>query len=732
MATEYGTGDRRQAALSSTPLNIAPKTGMRAVLRETGERLLLDEVAWIERAALSLARNLASDDPVVTAALAASAATLALVWAWQRLRRRSGKPVDPEAEYRKLIERGEFEQAADSLLERQLVARALPLYERAGAKQKLARALLLAKQPARAASVYSELGRHAEAAHHFQSAGRWREAAEALLLTGTEREAAELFERAGDLERAAQLHQRLGDAESASRLFARAGLGVAAAEMLLEARGRKPRWLKRAAELYESASEWDQAATCYAEAGDPRQAAELYERVGRHAQAAEAYERAGVYERAASCHERAGKRAQARACWERAGDRMRAAEMALEEGNHLAAARTFYEVGSYERAIDTLQRIPAGARDAHPAGHLLTRIFLEKGLIDRAKETFETLGAAEGYEKDDLELLLMLATALERVGDSAGAIEALEDLADLDPQYADVEARLERLRESASGVTSPSLAMAATDRYALREEIGRGGMGIVYLANDRELERAVAIKFLPSELAANPQAVKMFRAEARAAAAMNHPNIVQIYDVAVVNEQPCIVMEYVQGRTVREVMRIRGSSERQPLPPHRVAEIGRQMCRALAYAHRSNVIHRDVKPSNILLASDGSAKLMDFGISKVLETGNETLTEAKGTPQYMPPEQILGHEIDGRTDLYALGISMFEMATAQRPFSGDGVVDQQLHAPLPDPRHLRPDFPEGLVQILMRACQKDPNDRFASAHEMAQALDLFLAGPGAA
>jgi serine/threonine-protein kinase len=248
----------------------------------------------------------------------------------------------------------------------------------------------------------------------------------------------------------------------------------------------------------------------------------------------------------------------------------------------------------------------------------------------------------------------------------------------------------------------------------------------VYLASDRELERAVAIKFLPSELAANPQAVKMFRAEARAAAAMNHPNIVHIYDVAVVNDQPCIVMEYVQGRTVREVMRIRGSAERQPLPPHRVAEIGRQMCRALAYAHRSNVIHRDVKPSNILLASDGSAKLMDFGISKALETGNEALTEAKGTPQYMPPEQILGHEIDGRTDLYALGISMFEMATAQRPFSGDAVVDQQLHAPLPDPRHLRPEIPEGLVKILMRACQKNPDDRFASAHEMAQALDALV------
>jgi len=704
------------------------------VPRETEGQVRLDELAHIERAASSLALRLGSDDPVIAAMLAAAAASLALLLVWLRLRRKppqkardSRKPADSgDAEIRKLVEQGELERAADLLVERQQIARAIPLYERAGTKPKLAKALLQTKQPARAAAVYAELGRHAEAAHHFQSAGLWREAGESLLLTGAEREAAELFERAGELERAAQLHHRLGDADSAGRLYARAGLGVAAADALLEAHGRKPRWLKRAAELYESASEWDRAAACYAEAGDPRQAAELFEKVGKHAKAAEAYELAGVFERAADCHEKAGQRAEARACWERAGDRMRAADMALEEGKHFAAASAFYEVGSYERAVDTLQRIPPDARDARDAARLLGRIFLEKGLIDRAKEKLATLAAGEGYGKDDLDLLLMLATALERIGDGAGAVETLERISAIDAQYADVEARLERLRERTWASTSPSMGTGANDRYELRDEIGRGGMGIVYLASDRELERPVAIKFLPGELAANPDAVKMFRAEARAAASMNHPNIVHIYDVAIVNDQPCIVMEYVQGRTVREVMRIRGSNEKQPLPPRRVAEVGREMCRALAYAHRSNVIHRDVKPSNILLASDGSAKLMDFGISKALETGNESLTEAKGTPQYMPPEQILGHEIDGRTDLYALGISMFEMATAQRPFSGDGVVDQQLHAPLPDPRHLRPEIPEGLVQILMRACQKNPEDRYASAHEMGQALDLFL------
>jgi serine/threonine-protein kinase len=159
-----------------------------------------------------------------------------------------------------------------------------------------------------------------------------------------------------------------------------------------------------------------------------------------------------------------------------------------------------------------------------------------------------------------------------------------------------------------------------------------------------------------------------------------------------------------------------------------VAQIARDVCYALEYAHHQNVIHRDIKPGNVLISNDGETKLMDFGISKVLESGNrgEGNTEAKGTPQYMPPEQILGREIDNRTDLYALGISVFEMLTTLRPFRGDNVVDQQLNAPLPNLRDFASDIPSGLVEIVTKACQKQPSDRYASASEMAEALNAFL------
>ena len=188
-----------------------------------------------------------------------------------------------------------------------------------------------------------------------------------------------------------------------------------------------------------------------------------------------------------------------------------------------------------------------------------------------------------------------------------------------------------------------------------------------------------------------------------------------------------MVMEFVQGKTARQLMRREGSKVKYPLSARRVGEIARDTCDGLAYAHMQNVIHRDVKPGNIIVSDRGQAKLMDFGISKVLEQNAAGVTQAKGTPQYMPPEQILGQEVDGRTDLYALGISIFEILTGQRPFGGDDVVNQQLHSDLPDARTIQADIPEDLVEIIFRACRKKACERFQSAREMADALSEFIA-----
>ena len=256
--------------------------------------------------------------------------------------------------------------------------------------------------------------------------------------------------------------------------------------------------------------------------------------------------------------------------------------------------------------------------------------------------------------------------------------------------------------------------------YRVLDELGQGGMGVVYRAVDTRLGREVALKFLPDSFADNATAITRFRREARAASALNHPNICTIYDIGEHEGRHFIAMELLRGQSLRDRI------EKGPLPAAEVCRIGAQLAGALEVAHAQGVIHRDVKPGNIIVSDRGTAKLMDFGISKVLEVGGAGLTQARGTPQYMPPEQILGREVDGRSDLYALGISIFEAVTGRRPFRGEDVVHQHLNVELPDPRTLRPECPDPLVEIIRRACQKRTADRFRSAREMADALSDFI------
>ncbi len=682
-------------------------------------------------ALLDWLHDLPTHEPAILIPLAVAGLILALVWATAR-RRRSSEPApeverDPERRIQALIARNRYEEAAKIRLDQGEFDKARALFQNSGNYSQVALCYLATKQHREAAQIYRQMGRHEEAAHYFQIAGDWKEGASSLQSLGSLREAAELYERAGDLGKAAHLLRSLGDAENAARLFARTGQRAEAAAALLVAHGREPGVLQRAGELFEQAGDARRAAECFAGAADWLRAAQLFEGIREFALAAQVYERAEAWAEAGAAYERAGSNPEARANYERAGDTVRLVQLAQKVGDLLDAGRGFYELGSYERAIETLQGIRLDSPQSHAATLLLARIFLEKGLVERAKEKLRPLTHEEARSKDDVEALLLLADVHEAANELLAASHLLERVLQFDPELTDVAERLNQLQEQAWGSSSSAAGQYYTDRYELRDEIGRGGMGIVHLAQDRELERPVAIKFLPSELAAVESAVKMIRQEARAAAAMNHPNIVHLYDVAVIGGKPCIVMEYVRGNTVRELMKIPDSKQKKPLSPKRVAEITRDICYALEYAHSQLVVHRDVKPANILVSEDGTAKLMDFGISEVVTSGTRPNGNAtKGTPQYMPPEQIRGEGIDGRTDLYALGISMFEMLTGLRPFRGKKVMGQQLTRLLPDPRLLEPETPEELVKIVLKAGEKLPEDRYENAGTMAIALINFL------
>jgi tetratricopeptide (TPR) repeat protein len=277
-------------------------------------------------------------------------------------------------------------------------------------------------------------------------------------------------------------------------------------------------------------------------------------------------------------------------------------------------------------------------------------------------------------------------------------------------------------------VRSYSLApgVVLRDRYRLDSELGRGGMGIVFRATDLELMREVAIKVLPASPSWSDARERLFR-EARAAAALNHPHIVAVHDIGDANGRPFFVMELVNGPSL-------SSARSLGLP--RIVEIASQVCSALEHAHANNIVHRDLKPDNVLLSSHeetSSVKLADLGLA--LLTSAERVSRAGmilGTASYMAPEQALGQAVDGRADLYALGVVLYELTTGRLPFTGHDaleVVSQHVHAPVVPPRVLRSDLPRSIETLILRLLAKDPAARFQSAAEVREALRTSLSQP---
>ena len=263
-------------------------------------------------------------------------------------------------------------------------------------------------------------------------------------------------------------------------------------------------------------------------------------------------------------------------------------------------------------------------------------------------------------------------------------------------------------------------------RYRATEKIGTGGMADVYKAVDDVLGRTVAVKVLHPRYASEPSFVARFRQEAQAAANLSHPNIVNMYDWGREGETYYIVMEYVNGTDLKSLVAQRG-----PLDPLKVAEYGQQACAALAVAHGYDVIHRDIKPHNIVLTPDGTIKVMDFGIARA---GNTTMTQTGsvlGTAQYISPEQAQGHPLGPASDLYSLGVTLYEMATGKLPFDADTPVATALaqvnEEPVP-PRQIRGSIPPALEAVILRAMRKNPAERYVSAAEMREDLKRVALG----
>ena len=259
--------------------------------------------------------------------------------------------------------------------------------------------------------------------------------------------------------------------------------------------------------------------------------------------------------------------------------------------------------------------------------------------------------------------------------------------------------------------------------YKINEKLGEGGMGEVYLADDLKLDRKVAIKFLPEHLTKDKDNVERFEMEAKAAASLNHPNIVTIHDVIEEDDQICIVMEHVDGKSLREVI------NEYNLGLDKTIDVISQLSEGLSKAHKAGIVHRDIKPENIIIDQDARVKILDFGLAKLKGVSKLTKeTSTLGTIHYMSPEQLQGKEVDNRSDIWSLGVVLYELLTGEVPFTGD--YEQAVSYAILN-ENLKPvvhkDTPEELIRIIEKCLTKNPDDRYQNAFAIKDDLSLLKA-----
>ncbi len=651
---------------------------------------------------------------------------------------------------------GQYARAAELLESLDQYAEAAINYRRGGFKDKAAILYVRAGKEALAASLFEELIEELSR----QEPGGFRSESERAMLLKYHRycgelqmklnrpdqaaphfelalmydQAAEAWRRAGHAEKAADILLRLQRPEEAFKVLQESGraLSTLAPAVQAEILGRQGKHAE-AAEILEAAGSLFKAAEAWKEAGEPIKAAVLFEKEGELDQAADLYVRGGRHEDAARLFEASRDYKNAAELYRKAGRTDEAARVYLKAGDPVSAARLHYDAKNFDACIKALQKVGPDDRDFRKASFLLGRIFAEQGLHTLAADKFQAAIGDEEVDDDTVVLYYSLALAHEANLRPREAVGVYQKILSFDYSYKDALNRMKALEEmplvrlSARGGARKEAAESGwsePNRYRVEQSLGKGKLGEVFRGVDTALGRKVALRRLvegPNEAGKADRFLK----EAATAAQLSHPSIVSIYDTGLDEHGRFIVSALAEGRTLRSLLDAKVRFE-----INRVVEIGRQILHALDHAHSRGVLHRNLRPENIFVTDDDSVSVSDFGLGvRLTDLTTQELSTGR-LMMYTPPEALLKDRVDPRSDLYSLGIILYEMAVGHPPFEGSDVGHQQAHAPVPLPGPGERPLPDFLKTVVLRLLEKDKERRYPDAASVLTALELKEIVPG--
>jgi len=691
------------------------------------------------------------------------------------------------------LKAGDYKKAAEVFTTAGKPGKAAPLFEEKGNNLEAARLYALAQQWDKAAALFVKSGYPIKAAEAFEKKGDFMKAAESYEKHFMENvtfsttysgappasemknafKAGQLYEKAGAPEKAREIYLRGSFFKQAAQVCASLGQFEKAAEYLLRAED-----LAGAADAFEKggdavkaanyrgevafkAGKLAEAAASFRKGQDYQRSAELFEQVGMLKEAGGAYEEADSFGAAGAVYVRAGLKDKAAACYERSGEYETSAKLYEESGNGVKAAELYDKAGltfksgitaaaagQTQKAIALLQRVVASDEHYADATEKLAELFVQSGNVSLAIERLEKALAGKPTSAENLSLYYWLGRAQEAAQARPIALAIYKKILAEDFEYKDVVSRakaIESGKGAAPPASGPSLANvpaagtapfaasvpAITElkgrigKYEIRKPLGRGAMGMVYAAYDTVLERDVALKVMVAAIAHDHDLKMRFEREAKAVAKLNHQNIVTVHDLGYhVDGSPFIAMELLAGDDLLALLR----QKQAPTLDRRVT-ILMQVLSALSAAHEAGIVHRDIKPANIFVTKDGPAKLMDFGVARLMSAQVTDTGAVVGTADYMSPEQVRGAKVDSRSDLFSVGSVFFELVSGRRPFSAENLPATFYKITNEDPDYAA--VPKGehykaLLPILKKALAKDPAARHQTAYDFALLLKAYL------